>query len=484
MEVNQAQSQNMMKISNGQFQDNNIRTVKQRAHKFNAIAIINNSNSSASNIPIPSKFAGNGKVNAPKKIDGGRKNALQVQQIEHVEQRVNVDENDSNNNNNNNNNNNVGDQNNININIINKYSIQKSQSNQNDENMAEIPKNIDINNNCNNNNNNKISKTFITSNGLGDKVSNIATVSPSISNSNQLTLPTNNTNEVESGWFRIFCGPDRSEISIEDPNRMLLIYSNSTVSDVIKELGLPNDYTIWVQVGEKSRRLSDMEYPLRVLDLFLKSLGFLDESRRSRLQIDINLKHLIRFHIGPCDYSLCSGVTKSGCVDLLKGLVFPQWKRRKVAIIGSKLIIYPANQNLMPEMYELSNSDIFEHSPVYNRLIIKIIPKISDRHNNVTELPTRNESCSSSEYLSNKYGKSGGNLNNMGIHHNSNLSISSQSSEVVLFFGFQDSWERDLWSNWLIEVCFHYNEENHFIWMQIYDISTAIIPLTIYSIEK
>ena len=74
---------------------------------------------------------------------------------------------------------------------------------------------------------------------------------------------------------------------------------------------------------------------------FLKRLGYLDESRRSRLGIDPDLKFLIRFHIGPTDIIHCKGVTRCGSVEILKGLVFPQWRRRTIAIIGSTLVVYP-----------------------------------------------------------------------------------------------------------------------------------------------
>jgi hypothetical protein len=80
---------------------------------------------------------------------------------------------------------------------------------------------------------------------------------------------------------------------------------------------------------------------LIVQEDFLKKIGFRDESRRARLGIDPELKHLIRFHIAPAEIKMCPGVTKSGIVEILKGLVFPQWSRRSIAIIGSKLIVFP-----------------------------------------------------------------------------------------------------------------------------------------------
>lgn len=96
-----------------------------------------------------------------------------------------------------------------------------------------------------------------------------------------------------------------------------------------------------VQIGGgRTRRLEENEYPLLVQEEFLKSLGYFDESRRARLGIDPELKYLIRFHIGPAEIPMCKGVLRSGSVEVLKGLMFPQWRRRHLAIVGSKLILY------------------------------------------------------------------------------------------------------------------------------------------------
>lgn len=211
--------------------------------------------------------------------------------------------------------------------------------------------------------------------------------------------------------------------------------------------------------GSPSRRLQNTECPLLVQENFLKKLGFFDDSRRARLGIDPELKYLIRFHIGPAEITMCRGVLKTGSVEILKGLVFPQWRRRSIAIIGCNLIIFPGraltlnrfvissihnflipgNKSLSPESYDLSTSEIFEHSPGYNRLIIKIVPKACDSLYNTKE---NIHHLRSSDYL---------NLNNN--FNNSDSSVySSNEREVVLFLGFEESWERDLWSSWLIEV--------------------------------
>ncbi|XP_029727244.2 protein phosphatase PHLPP-like protein [Aedes albopictus] len=242
-----------------------------------------------------------------------------------------------------------------------------------------------------------------------------------------------------SGWIRVYCGPDRSDVSCEDPSRMVHVITTATTLDVVKDMDLPMEYTLWVQIGgSKTRRLEENEYPLLVQEEFLKSLGYLDESRRARLGIDPELKHLIRFHIGPSEIPMCKGVLRSGSVEILKGLVFPQWRRRYLSIIGSKLVVFPAGSALSPEVYELSGADIYEHSPGYNRLIIKIVPKSIDNNNgsSTKENLSRFIDSTSTTHL-----------------YNSTASVHSISDrETVLFLGFEESWERDQWSGWLSEI--------------------------------
>lgn len=434
MNSQQTKPQEMVKISNSQFYSGSVRTVKQRAHKFNAIAISNINTTSS--IPLPNKSIGSSTTKIDNKNnENAKKNSPSV---------------DLNNN--------------IKINIVNKYTTSKNTTfvagkniinTMQEKNVGNVSQKLSETKTDINHNNINVNASKVTLNGGDVKVkinqlnqTNVASVSPSKS-----TSPSWNA----SGWIRIYCGPDRSEFSCEDPNRMVMVYANSSTLEIVKDMGLPADYTLWIQIGgEKSRRLDEAEHPFQVQEEFLKKLGYLDESRRSRLGIDPDLKFLIRFHIGPIDIPLCKGATKCGNVELLKGLVFPQWRRRCLAIIGTKLIIYPANQGLMPETYELSGSEIFEHTPVYNRLIIKIVPKISDSLNITTENLTRNKSVdclNSNSSSANSNLSSSSHSNNI---HNSNLSVCSNGTaadrEVVLFLGFEDSWERDLWSNWLMEV--------------------------------
>lgn len=49
-----------------------------------------------------------------------------------------------------------------------------------------------------------------------------------------------------NGWIRVFLGTDRSDLTCEDPNKMMHVTSDSTTSDVVRDMGLPEGYTIWV----------------------------------------------------------------------------------------------------------------------------------------------------------------------------------------------------------------------------------------------
>jgi len=50
--------------------------------------------------------------------------------------------------------------------------------------------------------------------------------------------------------------------------------------------------------GEPGRRLASQEKPLEIQDQFLQRLGYQDMSRRARLGVDPELRHLIGFHVG------------------------------------------------------------------------------------------------------------------------------------------------------------------------------------------
>uniref|UniRef100_A0A182PDE7 PPM-type phosphatase domain-containing protein n=1 Tax=Anopheles epiroticus TaxID=199890 RepID=A0A182PDE7_9DIPT len=243
-----------------------------------------------------------------------------------------------------------------------------------------------------------------------------------------------------SGWLRVYCGPDRSEISAEDRSRMIHVVTTATTLDVVKDMNLPGDYTLWVQIGGgRTRRLEENEYPLLVQEEFLKSIGYFDESRRARLGIDPELKYLIRFHIGPAEIPMCKGVLRSGTVEVLKGLMFPQWRRRHLAIVGSKLILFAGNSAFPPEVYELAGANVFEHAPCDNRLVIKIVPKCGSTSSARDSLD-RDSSIASVEFID----CSG----TVGVYPGSG-GLASAERDAVLFLGFRESWERDQWSVWL-----------------------------------
>lgn len=409
----QTKPQEMVKISNNQFYGS-VRTVKQRAHKFNSIAISNINN--GSNIPLPTKSISNGVATK-----------IENKNVENTRKSLNIDNNH------------------IKISIVNKYTTQVASKNIKSLQDKSVSNGIQQKPETKkDNHNNTTTKVIENTSDVKDKINQL----------NQVALIASPSWNA-SGWIRIYCGPDRSEFSCDDPNRMVMVDANSMTIEIVKDMGLPADYTLWLQIGgAKSRRLDETERPMMLQEEFLKKLGYFDDSRRSRLGVDPNLKFLIRFHIGPIDIPLCKGATKCGTVELLKGLVFPQWRRRTIAIIGTKLIIYPGNQSLMPQTYELSGSEIFEHTPVYNRLIIKIVPKISDSLNGIAENLSRNKGADCLN--SNSSSTNSSSLSQNSNINNSNLSVCSQGTaaerEIVLFLGFEDSWERDLWSNWLMEV--------------------------------
>lgn len=95
----------------------------------------------------------------------------------------------------------------------------------------------------------------------------------------------------------------------EQAERGALVYLTpaTAVRDVSRDLLLAPHLTLWVQYGggpagsvgrPPSHRLRPEDRPLVIQDRFLQRLGFKDRSRRSRLGIDPELRHLIRFHVG------------------------------------------------------------------------------------------------------------------------------------------------------------------------------------------
>ncbi|KAE8743580.1 hypothetical protein FOCC_FOCC010827 [Frankliniella occidentalis] len=139
-------------------------------------------------------------------------------------------------------------------------------------------------------------------------------------------------------------------------------------------------------------------------DRFLQRLGFSDRSRRARLGIDPELRHLIRFHVGSTPpLAEVAGATRSGSLMLLKGLVFPHWKRRPALLLGDRLFLYPAPGSLTAAPEELRVESVSSRSPRGGRLVLRVAaqPNGPRRH---------------------------------------------------VFLGFGSCWERDQWAEWLQEI--------------------------------
>lgn len=51
------------------------------------------------------------------------------------------------------------------------------------------------------------------------------------------------------GWIRVYCGPYRDVIDLEESSRMVNIASKATASDVVRDMDLPQDYSLWVRIS-------------------------------------------------------------------------------------------------------------------------------------------------------------------------------------------------------------------------------------------
>lgn len=52
------------------------------------------------------------------------------------------------------------------------------------------------------------------------------------------------------GWIRVYCGPYRDVIDLEEASRMVNIVSKATATDVVRDMDLPEDYSLWVIVSQ------------------------------------------------------------------------------------------------------------------------------------------------------------------------------------------------------------------------------------------
>lgn len=143
----------------------------------------------------------------------------------------------------------------------------------------------------------------------------------------------------EYGWVRIFEGLE--PFAVDAPSKLVKVNLNTTVEDINKRLGYSDEFTLWVQFGsDNSRRLELDEYPLRIQEQYLATCGWKSEARRTRLAVDPELRHSLRWCVGPAGRS--GGVLRSGILYVLKGHVFPQWKPKPAYVIGSRLYTFGA----------------------------------------------------------------------------------------------------------------------------------------------
>jgi hypothetical protein len=235
-----SQTQEVVKISNSQFYTGNVRSVKQRAKQFNSISNNNNDYSVGNkNSAFVNTQNNINKNNNEVKKNGSVPNGNHS--VKSVATSTITTANSDNNNNNKTSVNNIknsnqnGNNNNIKISIVNKYTATNNNS-------------ISA---SNNNDNHGVERSDVKT-----KINHINTTC--ITSPSKLSILWNS-----SGWIRVYCGPDRSELTSEDPSRMVHVAANSTTVEVVKDMDLPVDYTLWVSflylklLGEQTSKTFD-----------------------------------------------------------------------------------------------------------------------------------------------------------------------------------------------------------------------------------
>ncbi|XP_012151095.2 PH domain leucine-rich repeat protein phosphatase [Megachile rotundata] len=214
-----------------------------------------------------------------------------------------------------------------------------------------------------------------------------------------------------SGWVRIHTGIESS---------LVYLTLDTTAKDVCRDMLLGDELSLFIQYGgESGRRLASEEKPLEIQDQFLQKLGYQDVSRRSRLGVDPELRHLIAFHVGPASpLPDLTGYSRCGYTLVLKGLVFPQWKRRVLAVIGSRLFLYPACPDSRPEWMELGGGGgaVCYAPSRLGKLVLRI-----------TGFPRVTQQC----------------------HQSQQQEDSHHRETRHLYLGFHHPWDRDLWKSWI-----------------------------------
>ncbi|XP_011506590.1 PREDICTED: PH domain leucine-rich repeat protein phosphatase 1-like [Ceratosolen solmsi marchali] len=213
-----------------------------------------------------------------------------------------------------------------------------------------------------------------------------------------------------SGWLRVHTGIESS---------LVYLTMETTAGDVCRDMLLSDNLALFLKYGDEAgRRLGQREKPLELQEQLLLQLGYREATRRARLGLDAELRHLVAFHVGPAaPLDELRGYSRCGYGLILKGLVFPQWKKRPLAVLGSRLFLYPACAEALPEWLELADGGSVGCAPSrLGKLVLRVTghPRITQRQ--------RAEEQRGRE-----------------LRH--------------LYLGFQHSWDRDLWRRWLKQAC-------------------------------
>ncbi|XP_074107682.1 PH domain leucine-rich repeat protein phosphatase isoform X2 [Cotesia typhae] len=229
-----------------------------------------------------------------------------------------------------------------------------------------------------------------------------------------------------NGWVRIHTGIESS---------LVYLTLDTTAKDICRDMLLGDELSIYIQYGgEIGRRMAPDERPLEHQDEFLKLLGYEELSRRARLGVDPELRHLIAFHIGPTEPSQdLTGHSRCGSALVLKGLVFPQWKKRVLAVIGSRLFLYPGCPESRPEWIELQGGAVCYAPSRLGKLVLRVTgyPRIYNQQ------AVREQDRDSEEFQQTTSEEPG--------HQRQELHRETRH----LYLGFQHPWDRDLWRSWL-----------------------------------
>ncbi|KAL7304086.1 hypothetical protein TKK_0003547 [Trichogramma kaykai] len=225
-----------------------------------------------------------------------------------------------------------------------------------------------------------------------------------------------------TGWLRIHVGQESS---------LVYLTLETSASDVCRDMLLSENLALFVQYGgDAGRRLSSQERPLELQEQLLEALGYKEPTRRARLGLDAELRHLIRFHVGPAaPVNELHGYSRCGYALVLKGLVFPQWKKRALAVVGSRIFLYPACTESNPEWMDLTG--VCSGPSRLGKYVLRVTGQPARLTTQVKssgdEGIKEDDTCNQEQQQQQKGGKE--------ARH--------------LYLGFHHPWDRELWKVWI-----------------------------------